>query len=529
MQELFSNEYLAFFLIVALGLLLGNIKIKGISLDVSAIIFVALVFGHFGFKIPDLIQKIGLILFIYSVGIQAGPGFFSAFKQQGNKLMILALVVVLSGGLIAALMAWLLDLDFALVAGIFNGALTSTPGLAAAIEATNSPVASIGYGLAYPFGVIGVILFVRLTPKLFRLNIKKAEEDYMKEISSDFPEIINRNFIVKNPNVFGKTLGQLAIRSMTGASISRIMHQDKASTPNAGTIMHEGDFVKAVGTAESLEKFSLLVGAATEVQIPLSKNHAVRRVLVTNKEMVSKRLGDLGLFTRYQATATCIRRAGIDLTPFATTRLQFGDRIMIACPESNMLKLRELLGDSRQKLAELDFLPVAIGILIGVLIGQLEFPIPGLHFKLGLTGGVLVSALVLSKIGKTGSLLWNIGGSSNQLIRKIGLIFFLAAVGTNAGGTFLETIRQNGFLLFGVGALITIVPMILSLIVGLYILRINPLSLLGAMTGSMTSTPALSAIEPMTESDAPQIAYATVYPIALVLLILVSQLFGLLV
>ncbi len=528
MAELISNPYLAFFIILALGLILGKINIKGISLDISAIIFVALVFGHYGVTMPPIIQKIGLILFIYSVGIQAGPGFFSAFKQQGNKLMLLAATVVLSGGLVSFVLAWAFHLDFSLVAGIFNGALTSTPGLAAAIEATGSPVASIGYGLAYPFGVIGVILFVRLSPKLFRIDLKKAEKQYHDEMSGDFPEITNRNFIVENPKVIGKTLADLAIRSMTGASISRVRQGEKTSTPDASTVLHKGDYVKAVGTAEALDRFSLLVGAPSDVQIPLSKHHTVRRVLVSNKALVGKRLGDLQLFTRYQATATCIRRSGIDITPSVSTKLQFGDRLMIACPESNMMKVRSLLGDSRQKLSELDFLPVALGILLGVMIGQIEFPFPGLHFKLGLTGGVLVSALILSKIGKTGSLLWNIGGSSNQLIRKLGLIFFLTAVGTNAGGTFLETIEKNGLMLFAVGALITILPMILSMIVGLYILKINPLSLLGALTGSMTSTPALSAIEPMTDSDAPQIAYATVYPIALVLLILISQLFGVL-
>lgn len=205
-MEILQNEYVAFFVIVAAGILLGKIQIKGISLDISAIIFVALLFGHYGVKMPDLFQKIGLIFFIYSVGIQAGPGFFESFKKDGLRLVLIAALAVISGAVVASGLAYFMDIDFKLAVGLYAGALTSTPGLAAAIESTNSTLASIGYGIAYPFGVLAVIIFVKISPKLFRVSIKDEEVKYEEEVKADFPGLIHKNFIVENKNIFEKTL-----------------------------------------------------------------------------------------------------------------------------------------------------------------------------------------------------------------------------------------------------------------------------------------------------------------------------------
>ncbi len=526
-MELLTNTYVAFFLIVALGIALGKVSIKGISLDISAVIFVALVFGHFGVKIPEIFQKLGLILFMFSVGIQAGPGFFESFKKTGKVLIGLAFMVIVSGALVTILMAHLLDIDFKLAVGLFTGALTSTSGLAAAIESTNSSLSSIGFGIAYPFGVIGVILFARLSPKIFGVSIKKEEEKFEEELQVDYPELISKNYVVENPNIFGKSIDNIHIRSLTNTNISRIVKRDKISGVEPSTVLEEGDVIRAVGTKEDLDKLLYLIGKESDIDIPISGKITVRKFLVTNKEVINKSLNQLGLLQNYNATVTSIRRSGIEITPKATSKLRFGDKLTATLPEHNVRSIGHKLGDSREKMDELNLLPIALGIIIGILLGEITIPLYGdVTFKLGLTGGVLIAAIVLSKIGKTGKIVWNVSGTVNQILRKLGLVFFLSAVGTSAGEHLAETIQTSGIDYFLTGLIITIVPMVLSISVGYYIFKMNFLKLIGALTGSMTSTPALSAVEPMTQTNAPQLAYATVYPFALVLLILVSQFLG---
>jgi len=526
-MELLTNTYVAFFLIVGLGIALGKVSIKGISLDISAVIFVALVFGHFGIKIPEIFQKLGLILFMFSVGIQAGPGFFESFKKTGKVLIGLAFLVIVSGALVTILLAQLFDIDFKLAVGLFTGALTSTSGLAAAIESTNSSLSSIGFGIAYPFGVIGVILFARLSPKIFGVSIKGEEEKFEKELQVDYPELISKNFVVENPNIFGKSIDDLHIRSLTNTNISRIVKRDKITGVEPSTILDEGDVIRAVGTKDDLKKLSYLIGKETDIDIPISGKITVRKFLVTNKEVINKSLNQLGLLQNYNATVTSIRRSGIEITPKATSKLRFGDKLTATLPEHNVKSIGYKLGDSREKMDELNLLPIALGIIIGILLGEITIPLYGdVTFKLGLTGGVLIAAIVLSKIGKTGKIVWNVSGTVNQILRKLGLVFFLSAVGTSAGEHLVETIQTSGVDYFIAGLIITIVPMVLSISVGYYIFKMNFLKLIGALTGSMTSTPALSAVEPMTHTNAPQLAYATVYPFALVLLILVSQFLG---
>lgn len=527
MVELLTNTHVAFFLIVAAGIALGKVSIRGISLDISAVIFVALVFGHLGVKMPEILQKLGLILFMFSVGIQAGPGFFESFRKTGKVLIGLAILVITSGALVTILMAAIYDIDYRMAVGLFTGALTSTSGLAAAIESTRSSLSSIGFGIAYPFGVIGVILFARLSPKIFRINLKEEERKFEAELQSDHPALISKNFIVENPNVFGKTLKEIDLRDLTNTNVSRIVKKGEIINAGASTTLDQGDMLRAVGTEDDLKRLIYLIGRETNEEIPLKGKNTVRKFLVTNKEVINKSLRELGLLHNYNATVTTIRRSGIDITPRATSKLRFGDKLTITLPEENVKRIGEILGDSREKMDELNFLPIALGILLGILLGEISIPLfDGVNFQLGLTGGVLIAALVLSKIGKTGNIVWNISGTVNMFLRKLGLIMFLAVVGTDAGEELAGTLQSDGLRYFVSGMVITLVPMILSITVGYYVFKMNFLSLIGSLTGSMTSTPALSAVEPMTDTNAPQIAYATVYPFALVLLIIVSQLLG---
>ncbi len=523
-MELFFTDYFALFLIICLGFILGNTKIKGISLDVSAIIFVSLLFGHLGVSLPDILGTIGLILFIYTIGMQAGPGFFDSFKTHGRKLVVLAVIVTLSASIITLASIWLLHIDKNIAIGLLSGALTSTPGLAAAIVSTQSSLASIGYGIAYPFGVIGVILFVRLYPRLLKVNIAKEEEAYEAVTRSHYDELSPRNFSVENENVIGKSLSELRIRTITQAVISRVYKNGEAFPPSPDTILQKGDLIRAVGTNEALRRIELLIGHSTEKEIPMGENFELQSVLVTNKEVVNKPLAEFNLWGNYQATITRVRRSGIDITPNPQLRVLMGDKLMVACSRDNMKQVVSLFGNNDKKLSDTDFFPIAAGIVLGILLGQLSISFgDSFTFNLGLTGGILITSLLLGRIGKTGKVLWTMSASANQLLRQLGLMFFLASVGTKAGATLIETFSTYGIMLFFIGAVLTVFPMIVAALAARIIYKMNVLTMLGALTGAMTSTPGLAAVDPMTDTNAPSVAYATVYPIAMVFLIVCIQ------
>jgi putative transport protein len=528
MMNLLSNSYFVLFLIILIGFIIGRIKIKGISLDVSAVIFVALVFGHYGVVIPKDFQYLGLVLFIFTIGIQAGPSFFESFKKNGRELAVLASILIVSSSLIAFLIYYFFEIDKSLVIGLLNGALTSTPGLAAAIDATDSPLASIGYGIGYPFGVIGVILFVNFLPKILRINLSNEEKRYKESIISNYPEIQRKYFVVENDNVIGKSFKDLNIRFMTKAVISRILHENTVIVPTPEIILTKGDIIKAVGTSDALERIKLLIGSETNKEIPLDNNYDVRSLLVTNKEVVNKTLGQLNILNTYNATITRIRRSGINISPSPSTKLQFGDKLIVVSHKDNLKHVIRVFGDDDKELSNTDFLPIATGIILGILAGKLSVNLGSFSFSLGLTGGILLVALVLGRTGKTGPIMWTMTSAANQLLRQFGLLFFLAAVGTSAGSSLLETFLNFGIDLFVYGIIITLVPMIITTLIARYFLKMNLLTLLGTLTGSMTSTPGLATVDNMVDTDAPAVAYATVYPIAMVLLIIAVQILSLL-
>ncbi|MDP5107244.1 MAG: transporter [Polaribacter sp.] len=534
-SELLNKDYFVLFLVIGLGIALGNLRIKGISFDTSAVIFVAIFFGYlynlYGitFSIPPIIQSVGLVLFIYTIGMQAGPSFFSSFKEQGTKLIALAAITVITGGLTAVSISYIYNVDMNMMSGLLTGALTSTPGLAASIESSHSPLASIGYGIAYPFGVLGVILFVKLGPILFRVNIKEEEKKFEEQSNSNTPMVINKNLIISNQNVHGKTIDELKIRFMTKANISRIMKPNQLPiSPTKDTILEIGDIIKAVGTVNALQRIEILLGKITDIEIPRSGTYDVKWYVVSNDAVVNKTIRELNLFENYSATITRIRRASIDLAPHPTTKIKYGDKILVSCSTGNVSAVTQLFGDSLKRIGETSFLPVAFGIAIGILVGSISIPLGGLYLKLGLTGGVLMSSIFLSWKGKTGPIIWNLPGPANQILRQLGLLLFLTPVGLSAGQSLVLAIQEHGAILFIYGALITLIPMIITVFAGRFLLKINFLSVLGALTGGMTSTPGLSATDSMTESDAPQIAYAAVYPFSLVLIIAVAEILAVL-
>ena len=534
-SELLTKDYFVLFLVIGLGIALGNVRIKGINFDTSAVIFVAIFFGYLynlkgiSFSIPPIIQRVGLVLFIYTIGMQAGPSFFSSFKEQGTKLIFLAGITVITGGITAIAISYFYDVDMNMMSGLLTGALTSTPGLAASIESSQSPLASIGYGIAYPFGVLGVILFVKLGPILFRVNIKDEEKKFNEEANSNTPIIISKNLIISNENAHGKTINELRIRFMTKANISRVMKPNQAPiSPTKETILETGDVIRAVGTENALKRIEILLGKVTDIELPRSGTFDLKWYVVSNDAVVNKTIRELNLFENYSATITRIRRASIDLSPHPTTKIKYGDKIFISCSKGNVPAVTKLFGDSLKRIGQTSFLPVAFGIAIGILLGSFAIPIGSFHLKLGLTGGVLLASIFLSWKGKTGPVIWNLPGPANQILRQFGLLLFLTPVGLKAGQSLVLAIQEHGAILFLYGALITLIPMITTVLTGRFLLKINFLSILGALTGGMTSTPGLSATGSMTESEAPQIAYAAVYPFSLVLIIAMAEIMAIL-
>ena len=314
---------------------------------------------------------------------------------------------------------------------------------------------------------------------------------------------------------------------MTQAVISRVMHDGYAITPNNKTILSKGDLVRAVGTKDALEKITLLIGSDTEEKIPLNEGYEVQSILVTNTEAVNKALSVFNLWTNYQATVTRIRRSGIDITPTPSIKLQMGDKVMVACSRENMKQVIRIFGNNDKKLSDTDFFPVAAGIVLGVLFGKMSLSFGGsFSFSLGLTGGVLAVSMILARIGRTGPVIWSMSGAANQLLRQLGLMLFLASVGTKAGATLVDTYMNYGAQLFVIGGILTLFPMIMAVVAAYFMKSLNILTLLGTITGSMTSTPGLAAVDSMTDSNAAAIAYATVYPVAMVLLVICVQLLG---
>lgn len=524
LTDLLSSSYFSLFLIIALGFMLGRIRIKGLSLDVSAVIFIALLFGHFGVIIPKEIGNFGLVLFIFTIGIQAGPGFFDSFRSKGKMLILITLLIIISACVTAIGLKYAFDIDTPSIVGLIAGALTSTPGLAVAIDSTHSPLASISYGIAYPFGVIGVILFVKLLPKVLRVDLNKEALRLEKERRGQYPDLTTGMFRITNPNVFNKNLMQLNVRAMTGAVISRLKHDDHLSIPTANTVLREGDYIKAVGSEDSMNQLAVLVGGRVEGDLPLDNSQELESLLLTKKDVINKTIGYLNLQQNFGCTVTRVRRSGIDLAPSPDLELKFGDKLMVVGEKQGLKGVSRLLGNDAKKLSDTDFFPIAMGIVLGVLFGKINISVSDtLSFSPGLTGGVLMMALFLSAIGKTGPIVWTMSGPANQLLRQLGLLLFLAEVGTSAGVNLISTFQESGLLLFAVGAIITTVPMFIAAIVGHFVFKISPLDLLGTLTGGMTSTPGLAAADSMTDSNIPSVAYATVYPIAMVFLILFIQ------
>lgn len=541
-NESTAHTIFVYSLIVAAGLSLGRIKIMGVSLGIVFVLFVGIIMGHIGFTanhdVIEFIRDFGLILFVFSIGLQVGPGFFSSFRKGGLTLNILAIVFVFLGGLTTLALHFVTGISVPMLTGIMSGAVTNTPGLGAAQSAIAQisaesgssavPEISLGYAVAYPFGVLGIILTMVIIRKVFRINIRKEHEQYRRELHPDdlLPEKVN--IVVTNPLVFNKTVAEISSMAGHGLVISRVFQNGELITPVSSTKICENDIILVVAQKGMVDEIVRKIGAISNMDLSDKKGNLVsRRVVVTNKNIAGKTLGSLKLRSRYNINITRIYRSGIEFIASPQVRLQIGDALTIVGDEKSIEKSAGELGNSLKRLEEPNLIPIYIGILAGVILGSIPVAVPGLAnpLKLGLAGGPLIIAILMSNYGYRFSLVSYTTVSANLMLRETGIVLFLASVGISAGEKFIPAlVSGDGFKWMGYGAIITLLPLA---VVGFYsrmVLKRNYFEICGFLAGSMTDPPALAYANSIADSEAPAVAYATVYPLVMFLRIFIAQL-----
>ena len=518
MPTLLSNSVFLLFAIIILGEGLGHIRVKSFSFGSAAIIFVAMAFGHFGYMLPSEFQTLGLVLFIYSVAVTAGPGFFTSFKKQGVNLAIGAVTIIVLAGFMTILCCWLFNFDVSTGAGLFAGALTSSPGLAVAVEAVEGNAAA-AYGVTYAGGIISVIVFVNLLPKILQIDLKSEEMSMGKERTENNPPFTFHHVEVTNTNLFGNKIIDLKLKEIAPVVLTRLLRRD-AKEPilvTGETVLCEGDKLRIAGREKDLARIELFLGKPVDGEIAFNKILTKKSIIVSKSSAAGHTVGFLNLRETFGVQATRITRNEIDLPASSTTKLHLGDIIHVVGEENALKNVSRILGNDVKQTYKVNLLPILIGLVAGFILGQVPFNLPLIgHFSLGVTGGVLVSGLILGYLYKTGPFIWEMPTTANSFIRELGLMFFLATVGTKTGATILETITSQGAELIVAGLVVTITPMIACVALCKYVLKIPFLRTLGVLTGGMTSTPGLAAVTSYTNSSYPSSAYATVYPVGLI-------------
>jgi putative transport protein len=530
MSGLLAEQMLVLFAILALGSWLGSLSIRGVSLGTAAVFFVGLAFGHFGLTVPRPIMDLGLLLFVYAIGLQAGPRFFRTFRRQGREFVVVAAVALLAAGAVTVLMAQLLGLPYALAAGMFTGALTNTPSLASVIDAVgrtdpaNAATVSVGYGIAYPFSIVGVALLVQFLPKLLRRDVKQAEQDWRESQTGERAQLSKKQFRVVNANLEGRRLGELDTHRLSQVNISRVQHDAVVVTGTPDVTLHVGDIILAVGAEEELRKLQLLVGEEVQVEMPANAKTVSREMVVAEDRVAGKRLMDLHVWDRYAVIITRIRRAGIELTPVGTSTLELGDTLRVVGDDAALDEFSRLVGGNARKIDETSMVPFLVGILLGILVGLVPIPLPnGLSIKLGAAGGALLVSLLLGHFGRVGPFAVYVPVAARNISRELGLMLFLGGAGANAGTQLFQVVQEQGGGVFVAGAAITTIAAFVTIIVTHLVYKMNLLSVMGLTSGVLTNPPALAAAQNQTETDVPAITYASAYPVVLIFKILLAQ------
>jgi len=545
-KETVAHTILVYSLIIVVGVFLGKQKIAGISLGITFVLFAGIAAGHFGLSanhlVIDFVKDFGLILFVFSIGLQVGPGFFSSFKKGGLSLNLMALIIVLLGGATTIAIHFITGMSLPMLVGIMSGAVTNTPGLGAAQQTLTQvagnnpgnivPEIGLGYAVAYPFGVLGIILTMFAIRKIIGIDVQKELELFNQDQhpAETLPERISIH--VNNPLVFGKTIFEISGMIRHEIVISRILRNGELMLASSETVVQENDIILIVTQKGFIKEIVRIIGTESEMDLTAKSGKLIsRRIMVTNREVFGKDLGSLKLRTRYNINITRVYRSGIELVASPNLRLQMGDRLTVVGDDKSMEKVIAQLGNSIKRLNEPNIVPIFIGILLGVILGSIPFHIPGIAnpIRLGLAGGPLIIAILLSKYGYKFSLVSYTTASANLMLREIGIVLFLASVGLVAGEKFIPTLLSgDGLVWMGYGAIITLFPII---IVGFYsriYLGKNYLEICGLLSGSMTDPPALAFANSIAQSEAPAVAYATVYPLVMFLRIFVAQILVLL-
>ncbi len=536
-------------LVAVVGLWIGNVKIRGVGFGIGGVLFGGIIVGHFvdqagvALSSPMLhfIQEFGLILFVYTIGIQVGPGFFASLRVSGLRLNLFAILIVILGGLVTAVLHKLFNIPLPVVLGIFSGAVTNTPALGAGQQILRDlgvpfevvDQMGMSYAMAYPFGICGILLTMWLVRLFFRINVEKEAQQFEESSGNGHAHLHTINVRVENPNLHQMAIQDVPMLNSDNIVCSRLKRDELLMVPAPGTLIQAGDLLHLVGRPEDLHNALLVI--VQEVATSLSTRGTdlkVERVVVTNEKVLGKKIRDLHVKQRYDVVISRLNRAGVELVASSSASLQFGDILnLVGRPEAIDAVAAEL-GNAQQKLQQVQMLPVFIGIGLGVLLGSIPLFIPGFPaaLKLGLAGGPLIMALILGRIGSIGKLYWFMPPSANLALRELGIVLFLAVVGLKSGGDFVATLTQgDGLSWIAYGIFITAIPLLTVGILARMLANMNYLTLCGMLAGSMTDPPALAFANNLhATSGAAALSYATVYPLVMFLRIITPQLLAVL-
>ncbi|HIA2840618.1 TPA: putative transporter [Escherichia coli] len=536
-------------LVAVVGLFIGNVKFRGIGLGIGGVLFGGIIVGHFvsqaGMTLSSdmlhVIQVFGLILFVYTIGIQVGPGFFASLRVSGLRLNLFAVLIVIIGGLVTAILHKLFDIPLPVVLGIFSGAVTNTPALGAGqqiLRDLGTPMEMVdqmgmSYAMAYPFGICGILFTMWMLRVIFRVNVETEAQQHESSRTNGGALIKTINIRVENPNLHDLAIKDVPILNGDKIICSRLKREETLKVPSPDTIIQLGDLLHLVGQPADLHNAQLVIGQEVDTSLSTKGTDLrVERVVVTNENVLGKRIRDLHFKERYDVVISRLNRAGVELVASGDISLQFGDILNLVGRPSAIDAVANVLGNAQQKLQQVQMLPVFIGIGLGVLLGSIPVFVPGFPaaLKLGLAGGPLIMALILGRIGSIGKLYWFMPPSANLALRELGIVLFLSVVGLKSGGDFVNTlVNGEGLSWIGYGALITAVPLITVGILARMLAKMNYLTMCGMLAGSMTDPPALAFANNLhPTSGAAALSYATVYPLVMFLRIITPQLLAVL-
>lgn len=546
--DLFTNHgtvaftVLVYAIVIALGVLLGKLSFKGISFGIAFVLFTGILAGHLGFKvnteIVEFLRDFGLILFVYTMGLQVGPGFFASLQKQGLKFNLLAVMCVLLSIAVVVAIFFITKIPMPALVGIMSGAVTNTPGLGAATQTLKdiadahpgvvaTPMGTF-YALAYPGGVLGIILCMIIFKRIYKINIEKENQLFLQKNMEKTPRPGTINLIVKNPSIYGKPVRTLFDTLHSKFVVSRIYHNNEIAQATQSTLLQEDDVIMIVAQPNDFDRLKTIVGKESNMDLSKLKGPLVaKKIRITKAEAYSHSLAYLDPLKNYGVMISRISRAGIEFIASGDSRLQFGDIVTAIGEEKQVEELIKDFGDSEKKLREPHVAGLFFGIVIGVIFGSIPFAIPGLSVpvKLGLAGGPLIVAILISRFAGFLPITPYISQSANYMVREIGIVLFLASVGLKAGPDFVQTLTSaQGPLYLLLGISITMIPLVITALVSRLVYKLNYLEICGLMAGASTDPPALSFSTQMTGSDAPAIAYAGVYPLTMFLRILLPQL-----